>query len=237
MNGQSNSGLSAGATIEHPQSDTCAQCGAVIDPDARFCRSCGTSVAASQAQPVTPAASGPSEPSQQLADRAVGGAPVPARRVPLAVVAVVAIVAAGAGAGIALVAKGSGNGSHQIATPVRTAAPVGGKNLDASAKELARTAQTTAETIATDNGGSYEKVSLPEMHTYEKSLLTTEAEAGNNAWLSNAAGTATTFTVTTTAANSQDKFTIAQNAEGMISRTCESGPSGTGCSGEASGTW
>ena len=110
------------------------------------------------------------------------------------------------------------------------------KAYDASAKELARTAQTTAETISTDNGGSYASVALPELHTYEKSLLTTEAEAGNNAWLSAASGTASTWTVTTTAANTKDTFTIAKNAEGTISRTCSS-PGGTGCGGKASGTW
>ena len=33
-----------------------------------------------------------------------------------------------------------------------------GKANDASAKELARTAETTAETVATDNGGSYSAI-------------------------------------------------------------------------------
>ena len=36
------------------------------------------------------------------------------------------------------------------------------KATDAQAKELARTAQTTAETFATDNNGSYAKVTLRE---------------------------------------------------------------------------
>jgi type IV pilus assembly protein PilA len=113
-----------------------------------------------------------------------------------------------------------------------------GKAYDASAKELARTAQTTAETIGTDNGGSYANVSLTELHTYEKALLTTEAEAGNNAWLSAGSGTATTWTVTATAANSKDEFTIAKNASGEISRTCssKSAPK-TGCSGKETSTW
>ena len=34
------------------------------------------------------------------------------------------------------------------------------KAYDASAKELARTAKTTAETVATDNGGEYTNVQL-----------------------------------------------------------------------------
>jgi type IV pilus assembly protein PilA len=112
------------------------------------------------------------------------------------------------------------------------------KAYDASAKELARTAETTAETIATDNGGSYEKVTMAELHTYEKLLLTTEAEAGNNAWLSGATPTATTYSVTTTAANSKDEFTISKNAEGTVSRTCKSSTgTKTGCSGKESGSW
>src|ERR1700693_770827 len=76
------------------------------------------------------------------------------------------------------------------------------KAYDASAKEVARTAQTTAETIATDNGGSYVKVGETELHAYEHSLLLV-AEAGSpptNAWLSAATANATTYTVTAKAA-------------------------------------
>src|SRR5271166_2338866 len=91
------------------------------------------------------------------------------------------------------------------------------KAYDASAKELARTAETTAETIGTDNGGSYTLVTAAELHTYENALFTTKAAAGNNAWLSGATSTATTYTVTTQAANSEDEFTISKNATGEIS--------------------
>jgi type IV pilus assembly protein PilA len=113
------------------------------------------------------------------------------------------------------------------------------KAYDSSAKELARTAETTAETIATDNGGSYAKVTTTELHTYEKGLPTTEAEAGNNAWLSGAKEieSGAGYEVTTTAANTKDKFTIKKEASGTISRTCTSGPSKTGCSGAESGSW
>src|SRR5580693_7225240 len=58
------------------------------------------------------------------------------------------------------------------------------KAYDASAKELARTAETTAETISTDNSGSYAKVTQAELHAYEKLLPTTESEAGSNAYIS-----------------------------------------------------
>ena len=60
------------------------------------------------------------------------------------------------------------------------------KANDSSAKELARTAQTTAETIATDNNGSYEKVTKAELAKVEPSISI--AAGGNNAYIS-AAGT------------------------------------------------
>src|SRR3984885_1874147 len=41
------------------------------------------------------------------------------------------------------------------------------KAYDASAKEMARTAQTTAETYATDHNGEYTGMSVAELHSYE----------------------------------------------------------------------
>ena len=45
-----------------------------------------------------------------------------------------------------------------------------GKAQDAQAKELARTAETTAETIATDNNGEYTKVTAAELNKYEPTI-------------------------------------------------------------------
>jgi type IV pilus assembly protein PilA len=115
-----------------------------------------------------------------------------------------------------------------------------GKAYDASAKELARTAQTTAETISLDNGGSYSKVGLAELHTYEKALPTTAAEAHNNAYLSAAKSIETNggYEVTAKAFNSGDKFTIKKTASGATTRTCKSTTgTKTGCSGKATGSW
>jgi type IV pilus assembly protein PilA len=93
-----------------------------------------------------------------------------------------------------------------------------GKANDASAKELARTAQTTAETIATDNSGSYASIAAPaNLSAVEPSIPT--AAGGNNAYISAATGTATGFTVTATAATTEDTFTIT-NAGGVVTRTC-----------------
>ena len=48
------------------------------------------------------------------------------------------------------------------------------KATDASAKELARTAQTTAETYATDHGGNYTGMSIAELQAYEKTIVLPE---------------------------------------------------------------
>ena len=95
------------------------------------------------------------------------------------------------------------------------------KGYDASAKELARTAETTAETIATDDSGEYGKVTTTELNAYEKSLPISEATAGKSAFISAATGTEKTYSVTAQAFNTKDKFTISRNAEGLISRSCE----------------
>jgi len=115
-----------------------------------------------------------------------------------------------------------------------------GKAYDASAKELARTAQTTAETISLDNGGSYSKVGLVALHAYEKALPTTAAEAHGNAYISAAKSIETNggYEVTAKAFNSGDEFTIKKAATGVTTRTCKSSTgTKTGCSGKPSGSW
>jgi type IV pilus assembly protein PilA len=91
------------------------------------------------------------------------------------------------------------------------------KANDASAKELARTAQTTSETIATDNNGSYATVTPAELAKVEPSIPI--ASENNNAWISIATGTPTGYVVTATAATTEDTFTIT-NAGGVVTRTC-----------------
>jgi type IV pilus assembly protein PilA len=108
-----------------------------------------------------------------------------------------------------------------------------GKANDASAKELARTAQTTAETIATDNGGSYASIKAPaQLSAVEASIPTAE---GSNAWISAAVGTETGYTVTATAATTKDEFTI-KNEAGVVTRTCKAA-SATNAGGCPAGTW
>ena len=108
------------------------------------------------------------------------------------------------------------------------------KANDASAKELARTAQTTMETIATDNNGSYESVKEPlQLHEVEASIPT--AEVNGAAYLSAAKGTGTTWTVTAKAGSaSGDTFTIKREENGTVVRTCATKGKG-GC--PTSGEW
>jgi type IV pilus assembly protein PilA len=101
------------------------------------------------------------------------------------------------------------------------------KAYDASAKSLAGSAQTTAETIATDHSGAYNEVNQEHIHEYEKSIPITAATAGGGAYLSGAGGTEANaagedlgYTVTVTAAHTGDTFTITKNKEGVVTRSC-----------------
>jgi type IV pilus assembly protein PilA len=101
------------------------------------------------------------------------------------------------------------------------------KANDASAKELVRSAQTTMETIATDNNGSYASVKKPaEVQAVEKTIPIAEVNGG--AYLSEAEGTATGYKVTAKAgASSGNEYTI-ESAEGVVTRSCKTGGKG-GC--------
>jgi type IV pilus assembly protein PilA len=111
------------------------------------------------------------------------------------------------------------------------------KATDSSAKELARTAQTTAETYATDNGGSYTSLSPTILNKYETTIQT--AAGNNNAYLSAAASTeaGAGYSVTATS-TSGHTFTIVKKANGEVERTCtptgKVGAEGGGCQ---SGSW
>ncbi len=94
-----------------------------------------------------------------------------------------------------------------------------GKANDASAKELARTAQTTSESVSTDNNGSYASITAPSVLKTEEPSINTDS-AGKNAWLSAATGTADTYTVTATSKPTGNTFTIARANDGSVSRTC-----------------
>lgn len=105
------------------------------------------------------------------------------------------------------------------------------KAVDAGAKTLASTAETTAETYATDHGGSYEGITKEKLQEYEKSInLTNSTEAK----LVAASGTKETYEVETEAPNGA-KFSIKREATGELVRKCNKKAEEThgGCVGES----
>jgi type IV pilus assembly protein PilA len=117
------------------------------------------------------------------------------------------------------------------------------KASDSSAKEMAHTAQVAAETIATDNNGSYATVSPTTLAGIDSSIRTT---AGSPAKpfvaAGDASGTTNSWTVTVTAPTG-NKFTIVKSSAGALSYTCTI-PTATsdhgGCpaaSGATTGNW
>jgi type IV pilus assembly protein PilA len=109
------------------------------------------------------------------------------------------------------------------------------KAYDAAAKELVHSAATTAETISTDNNGEYTKVNPTELNKYEPTIQI--VAGGNNAYISAATPGTNSYSITATAANTEDKFTFSRSSTGAITRTCTS-PSGKhDCSGSESSSW
>lgn len=101
--------------------------------------------------------------------------------------------------------------------PPTTAAVTGSAGAqDLAAESLTRTAQTAAETLATDDNGNYSRISPKAIAMLEPN---TPLTPNRRPYLSAAHGTATTYRVTVTSP-SGDTFTITRNARGHIARTC-----------------
>jgi type IV pilus assembly protein PilA len=112
------------------------------------------------------------------------------------------------------------------------------KAYDASAKELVRSAATTAETYATDHEGLYTSMNATELNKYEKTIPISQATANGGAYLSavTVASGNEEYTVTATAASTGDTFSITHEASGATKRTCtaKSASNNLGC---PTGTW
>ena len=107
------------------------------------------------------------------------------------------------------------------------------KATDSSAKELARTAQTTAETYATDHNGSYTGLSPAVLKEYEATIQT--AAGNGNAYLSVAEATegGEGFKVTANSVTALHTFTVNRTKTGEVKRECapagKTGSEGGGC--------
>jgi hypothetical protein len=106
-------------------------------------------------------------------------------------------------------ASGSTSGRHRyIATG------------DVAARELARTAQTLAETLATEHNGTYTDVSLTTLHKLEQFMPISPREAHRQhegAYLLSASGTKNSYVLTTHSQNG-DMYTIRHASNGTITR-------------------
>ena len=111
-----------------------------------------------------------------------------------------------------------------------------GKAYDAAAQELARTSETTAETYATSNNGSYLGMTPAVLQGIEQSI---NLSTGNGqAYLSGVTypGGAS-YEVTVTAANTGDTFSVERLTGGGLSFVCSVG-TGSGEPGACvNGTW
>jgi type IV pilus assembly protein PilA len=112
------------------------------------------------------------------------------------------------------------------------------KAYDSSAKTLAQTAQTAAETYATENGGKYAFTEPKQLQAIEPSINYTnanEAELTKATEIESGEG----YEVTATAQNTKDEYTIKRNKEGKLEHLCKAPKGGTGCPGhaETSTTW
>jgi type IV pilus assembly protein PilA len=94
------------------------------------------------------------------------------------------------------------------------------KAKDASAKEMAHTAQTAMETYSTDNGGIYTGADPTKLNAIEQTISTTVST--KDPYLSNAAAVGTKgYTLTVTSGGTGNTFTIARNGgTGLVSLTC-----------------
>ena len=116
------------------------------------------------------------------------------------------------------------------------------KASDASAKELARTSQTTAETYATDHSGEYGSMTTTELNNYESSIKLCGSKTASS--LNEACLKAVTVPASgqtgngsyevETESTSGDTFKIVRMTNGNIERKCVQVTGSKGCS---TGSW
>jgi len=112
------------------------------------------------------------------------------------------------------------------------------KASDASAKEMARTGETTAETIADDNKGSYSSISTGQLISYEPTLNISCPNTSNACLL--AAGPIDSNNGYTVVTESTDGYLYTLKSDnGIVTRSCSAGSSTVSAqdSGCTTGSW
>lgn len=103
------------------------------------------------------------------------------------------------------------------------------KASDAEARGHARTAQTAAETFATEGNGAYSGISAEGLMDIEPTLADAEGRLSVEE-IEDGRG----YEITVTSAGTDNAFTVERSADGQMSFTCTVGGQG-GCSKD--GTW
>ena len=94
------------------------------------------------------------------------------------------------------------------------------KATDSSAKELARTSETTAETYATDHGGNYAGMSVAELQAYEKTIIGCPSTSDACLKTVTVAGAGSEEYTVTAEATDGHTFSIERLASGSVKRIC-----------------
>jgi type IV pilus assembly protein PilA len=112
------------------------------------------------------------------------------------------------------------------------------KAYDSSAKTLAQTSQTAAETFATENNGEYTFTTPSQLKTIEPSInaLGGTGANTNEAELTEAKGEEGNkgYKVAVTAQNTKDVFTVVKKQGGEVEHLCTSATGTTNCPGHTS---
>src|ERR1700759_2720213 len=114
------------------------------------------------------------------------------------------------------------------------------KATDSSAKELARTAQTTMETYATDNNGNYTGGTAAKLNEYEKTIKlcgTSNAKTLNEACLQETKNLSATGYTVEAESTSEHKFLITHSEAGNTRRSTPANRSGSAGGGCQNGSW
>ena len=111
------------------------------------------------------------------------------------------------------------------------------KANDAAAKTQVRDGETAAETYSTENNGEYKwgsnEEGLAKLKAIEPSINT--STTNGEAYLSAATSSGgNSYSVTATANNTKDKFTIARSSTGVVTRSCTGTSAQSGC---VNSTW
>jgi len=113
------------------------------------------------------------------------------------------------------------------------------KAYDSSAKTVAQTAQTAAETYATEHEGNYEAMTAAALNKIEPTLNIANAAEAELTAVTVLGAKGEGYEVTATAANTADKYTVVRKVEGVVEHLCKSTTgTKTGCKGgESSTSW